>query len=50
MFTRFLCGVAFAALSVSATSADNLPAKKSKVTVVFDHVLPNVPGKGGGNS
>ncbi len=25
MFTRFLCGVAFAALSVSAASADNLP-------------------------
>ena len=45
MFTRFLCGVAFAALSVSAASADNLPTDKSKVTVVFDHVLPNVPGK-----
>ena len=45
MFARFLCGVAFAALSVSATSADNLPAAKSKVTLVFDHVLPNVPGK-----
>ena len=45
MFTRFLCGVAFAALCVSAASADNLPADKSKVTVVFDHVLPNVPGK-----
>ena len=45
MFTRLLCGVALAALSVSATSADNLPADKSKVTLVFDHVLPNVPGK-----
>jgi quercetin dioxygenase-like cupin family protein len=45
MFTRFLCGTAFAALSVSTASADNLPADKSKVTVVFDHVLPNVPGK-----
>jgi quercetin dioxygenase-like cupin family protein len=45
MFTRFLCGVAFAALSMSAASADNLPTDKSKVTVVFDHVLPNVPGK-----
>ena len=45
MFTKFLCGVAFAVLSVSATAADNSPAKKSKVTVVFDHVLPNVPGK-----
>lgn len=45
MFSRFLCGVAFAALSVSAASADSLPTDKSKVTVVFDHVLPNVPGK-----
>jgi quercetin dioxygenase-like cupin family protein len=45
MFTRFLCGVAFAALSVSATSADNLPTDKSRVTVVFDHVLPNASGK-----
>ena len=45
MFTRLLCGVAFAALSISAASADNLPAGKSKVTLVFDHALPNVPGK-----
>src|SRR5690349_1115631 len=45
MLTRLLCGVAFAALSISAASADNLPADKSKVTLVFDHVLPNVPGK-----
>jgi quercetin dioxygenase-like cupin family protein len=45
MFTRFLCGVAFAALFMSAASADNLPTDKSKVTVVFDRVLPNVPGK-----
>jgi quercetin dioxygenase-like cupin family protein len=45
MFTRLLCGVAFAALSTSAASADNLSADKSKVTLVFDHALPNVPGK-----
>jgi quercetin dioxygenase-like cupin family protein len=45
MFTRFLYGAAFAALSVSAASADNLPTDKSKVTVVFDHALPNVSGK-----
>jgi quercetin dioxygenase-like cupin family protein len=45
MFTRLLCGVAFAALSISVASADNLPADKSKVTLVFDHALPNVPGK-----
>ena len=45
MFARLLCGVAFAVLSISAASADNLPTDKSKVTVVFDHILPNVPGK-----
>jgi quercetin dioxygenase-like cupin family protein len=45
MFARLLCGVAFAVLSISAASADNLPADKSKVTLVFDHTLPNVPGK-----
>ena len=55
MFTRFLCGVAFAALSFSAASADDLSADKSKVTLVstdrpritlvFDRALPNVPGK-----
>jgi quercetin dioxygenase-like cupin family protein len=45
MFTRFLCGVAFAAFSVSAATADDLPTAKSKVTLVFDRALPNVPGK-----
>jgi len=45
MFTRFLCGVVFAALSVGAASADDLSPDKSKVTLVFDHALPNVPGK-----
>ena len=45
MFARFLCGVAFAALIVSAASADDMPADESKVTLVFDHALPNVPGK-----
>ncbi|SFI95473.1 cupin domain-containing protein [Nitrosomonas sp. Nm34] len=45
MFTRFLYGAVLAALSANAASADNLPTDKSKVTVVFDHALPNVPGK-----
>ncbi len=44
MFTRFLCGVAFAALSVSAASADDVSTDKSKITLVFDRALPNVPG------
>jgi len=43
MLTRFLSAVAFAALSITAASAGDRPA--GKVTVVFDHALPNVPGK-----
>ena len=44
MFTRFFCGVAFAALSATAASADDFSTDKSKVSLVFDHALPNVPG------
>ena len=43
MLVRVLCGVAFAALCVSGASADDVST--DKVTLVFDHVLPNVPGK-----
>ena len=43
MFTRSVGGILLAALAVSpALAAD--PAR-AKVTVVFDHVLPNVAGK-----
>lgn len=45
MFAKFLCGVVVAGLALSAVSADEAYADKRKVTVVFDHVLPNVPGK-----
>jgi quercetin dioxygenase-like cupin family protein len=57
MFTRFLHGVAFAALfifaaffvftalPVFAASADDVSTDKSKITLVFDRALPNVPGK-----
>lgn len=43
MFTRILCAAAIAALSIASVSADERPA--SKVSIVFDHPLPNVPGK-----
>ncbi|APG95629.1 cupin domain-containing protein [Sinorhizobium americanum] len=43
MLARFLSAAAFAALSFTAASAEDRPA--GKVTVVFDHALPNVPGK-----
>ena len=43
MFTRLVSGILLATLALGPALADG-PAK-SKVTVVFDHVLPNVPGK-----
>jgi quercetin dioxygenase-like cupin family protein len=43
MFSRFVLAAVFAALSVSAVSAAEPPA--SKVTVVFDRPIPNIPGK-----
>jgi quercetin dioxygenase-like cupin family protein len=43
MFTRLASGILLATLALCPALADG-PAK-SKVTVVFDHVLPNVPGK-----
>jgi uncharacterized protein YbjT (DUF2867 family)/quercetin dioxygenase-like cupin family protein len=38
-----LCGIA--ALSLSKSSGHDVSDGKSKVTLVYDHVLPNVPGK-----
>lgn len=43
MFTRFLLAAAFAALSINVASADDGPVRN--VTVVFDHPIPNIPGK-----
>jgi quercetin dioxygenase-like cupin family protein len=42
-----LCGIAFAALSLRNAAADDSDSStnESKVTLVFDHALPNVPGK-----
>ncbi|WP_313931625.1 cupin domain-containing protein [Nostoc sp. FACHB-133] len=57
MFTRFFSRVAFITLSifialsifatlpVFAASANDLSADTSKVTLVFEHALPNVSGK-----
>ncbi len=45
MFTRVLCAVALAILPVAAASAQDASDGNSKVTLVFDHALPNVPGK-----
>lgn len=45
MFTRLLCAAALVALCATAASAHGTADHGSKVTVVFDHPLPNVPGK-----
>ena len=45
MFTRLLCAVALATLVVTGASAHDASHDKAKVTLVFDHALPNVPGK-----
>src|SRR6185437_14972898 len=45
MLTKLLCVVALAALSVAGASAADVSNDKSKITLVFDHPLPNVPGK-----
>ena len=42
MFTRLVCGILLATLALTPASADDAARK---VTVVFDHALPNVPGK-----
>ena len=45
MFPRFLCAVAAATLLATGALADDMSDDKSKVTLVFDHTLPNAPGK-----
>jgi quercetin dioxygenase-like cupin family protein len=45
MFRRSLCAGALAVVSLTAASAQNASDDKSKVTLVYDQVLPNVPGK-----
>ena len=48
MLKRFACGLVLATLalvSISPTSSMADAARKATVTLVFDHPLPNVPGK-----
>jgi quercetin dioxygenase-like cupin family protein len=45
MIRQFLCAIALAALSASGAAADDASDEKSKVTLVYEHELPNVPGK-----
>lgn len=50
MLTRLLRGTVLATLTLAPlsalpASADDISAAKAKVTLVFDHALPNAPGK-----
>ena len=45
MVRRFLCAVALATASVTGAVAQDASDVKARVTLVYDHVLPNVPGK-----
>ena len=45
MFKHLLCSVVFAALAMTPAMAHDPASARAKVTVVFDHVLPNAPGK-----
>jgi len=39
------CGIALAAMALRDAAGHDSSTTESKVTVVFDHALPNVPGK-----
>ena len=43
--TRFLCSLLVAALPFGSVLADVPKSKNAKVTLVYQHELPNVPGK-----
>ena len=45
MFKGLLCGIALTAICAGGALAHDAGDGKAKVTLVYDHVLPNVPGK-----
>jgi quercetin dioxygenase-like cupin family protein len=45
MIARLLSAALLAATSFSVAPAHDISAAAAKVTVVYDHELPNVPGK-----
>jgi quercetin dioxygenase-like cupin family protein len=45
MIRRSLCTAALLTVSVIGASAHDTSDDKSRITLVYDHVLPNVPGK-----
>ena len=45
MFRRLICAATLALVSLNAASAQDASGEKRNVTLVYDQVLPNVPGK-----
>ena len=45
MFMKILVAVALVGVPAGATFARDASSDKSKVTLVYEHALPNVPGK-----
>jgi quercetin dioxygenase-like cupin family protein len=45
MIRRSLCAAALLTVSAIAASAHDASNEKARITLVYDHVLPNVPGK-----
>jgi quercetin dioxygenase-like cupin family protein len=45
MIRPLVCAAALVTISTFTASAQDASDGKSKVTLVYDHVLPNVPGK-----
>ena len=45
MFKTFFCAAAIGLCLVSGASGHDMTKNEAKVTVVFDHMLPNVKGK-----
>ncbi len=42
---RILCSLLLATLPLGGVAADAPASKNAKVTLVFQHELPNIPGK-----
>jgi len=42
---RFLCALFLASIPLASAAADSVKAPSARVTLVYQHELPNVPGK-----
>jgi quercetin dioxygenase-like cupin family protein len=45
MIKKIFSAVALVVISAAGTPAEDASGQRAKITLVYDHVLPNVPGK-----